>query len=493
MTHLACIDMRARGVGELLSLTVSLYRSHFRTLSAIASVVIAPLTVLTVITGSALVAQSVASAANDQTFVLGLSTSPAVVLIALCTGGLALAAGALTPWMGGALIHNVIERALGRAPSARDSYRATLPRWSALWAVATIRNVTLSLLALPLLASAYAVYFATLVSTAVGPGEPVFLLTLSAALYAICLPLLLVSLVAVIWLAVAWVFSELAVIGEGAGVIQAFSRSDRLTRGFRWPLLGRLLLFWAIQFVAAQLPLFGLVLLTVAGFVGTAEGRDASILTLPGVAGTMIFGIVVGVLLTPLNVVYITLNYLDLRVRKEQLDLQLRAAQNDPAVAVTLTGDDGSAQLSDASIEAAPSAQASPVESVSAQAPVSPQMAPTSPASIDPSLPPGQRISLLFNRIRTQGPSAELLNELGLAYQQVGDYDGALDALARAWQLSPSDPAIVYNLALLHRDRNNLSEARRMMTQYLQLESDPAERQRVLNNPRLRNLLPRQM
>ncbi len=497
MTHIASpsIDIRARSVGELLDLTFSLYRSHFGTLIAITLVVMGPLMALSMIGNSASIVQMTspmgimqydeAAVADRMTTMLGAS------LVSLCASGLAILAGVFTPWMSGALTHNIIERALGRAPSWRDSYRATLPRWGALWVATAIRNVVLFVCALPAAAGLYGLLFAALLSIGPASRDATGGLALTVGLTAICLPLTVVGIVVGAWLWVGWSLSEPAIVGEGAGAVQSISRSYALTTGFRWRLFGRLLVFWLRPFVVVQLPVFGLSLLVFAGSIAAAESGDASILTVLGFVGSLVFGIVGNVLVVPLNVIYVTMNYLDVRVRKEQLDLQLRAARLAPAVPAEAAQMDNQAQSFGLRAVVEPKPQSSPAETAApAQAPAPVQMPPNDSAPIDPSIPPGQRISLLFNRIRAQGPSADLLNELGLAYQEIGDYDGALDALGRARQLSPSDPDIAYNVALLHRDRNNLSEARRMMAEYLRLEQDPDERRRVLDNPRLRALLP---
>ncbi len=494
MTYIASpsIDIRARSIGELLDITFSLYRSHFGTLIAITLVVMGPLMALTMISNSASIVQLVAPIGMvevDQAAMTDVMTTMlGASLVSLCASGLALIGGVFAPWMGGALTHNVIERALGRAPSWRDSYRATLPRWGALWAAWAIRTIVVSVCALPAVIGLYGLLLAASLGVSSAFDDAGGGLALTAGLTALCLPLTLVGIVAAVWLWVAWNLSEPAIVGEGADALQSIRRSYALTRGFRWRLFGRLLIFWLMQFVVVQLPLFGLTLLVFAGAVSAAAGGDASTLTVLGFAGSLIFGIVGNVLVTPLNVIYVTVNYLDLRVRKEQLDLQLRAAQLAPAQPKQVSSP---AQDFGSRVGAEPQPQLSAAESAApVVASASAQTLSAFPTRIDRSMPPGQRISLLFNRIRTQGPSADLLNELGLAYKEIGDYDGALDALGRARQLSPSDPDIAYNLALLQRDRNNLSEARRMMAEYLRLEPDPEERRRVLDNPRLRALLP---
>ncbi|MCS7060800.1 MAG: tetratricopeptide repeat protein [Anaerolineae bacterium] len=486
----SAIELRARNVGELLDLTFSLYRSHFWTFAAIALVVMGPLMVLNSISSAASLAQIFLPFAMDDPLeepMTGLLTATlGASFVSLCASGLLLLAGVFAPWMGGALTHNVIERILGRAPTWRDSYRAAQPRWAALWVAAALRTIVLYLCLIPAAVSLYVLLLAAVLGVGVLDANTVGSLVAIVGLAALCLPLVVVGIAVAVWLGVAWSLSEPAIVGEGAGATQSLRRSYRLTQGFRWRLLGRLLMFWLLQLVVVQLPLTGLQLLLFGGLASAAETGDPSFLAWIGMIGSLVFGFVSGVLVTPLNVIYATVNYLDLRVRKEQLDLHLRAARLTPSVSPA-----GEVNIPSPTPSPATTAWASSDVSVG-QVPVEQSAAWSSDQPIDPSLPPGQRISLLYNRIRVSGPSAELLNELGLAYQQIGDLDGALDAFNRARALDPYDAGIAYNLALLHRDRNNLAEARRMMAEYLRLEPDPEERQRVLSNPRLSNVLPPQ-
>lgn len=101
----------------------------------------------------------------------------------------------------------------------------------------------------------------------------------------------------------------------------------------------------------------------------------------------------------------------------------------------------------------------------------------------------GQKIGMLFNRIRNEGASADLLNDLGLAYMDVGDLSGALDAFTRARQLNAADADIAYNLMLLHLNRKDKAAARASMQDYLRLETNAADLERVRNNPKFKELL----
>src|SRR4029434_5136868 len=64
----------------------------------------------------------------------------------------------------------------------------------------------------------------------------------------------------------------------------------------------------------------------------TAAGGGLSVLAIVGFIGSTLFGLGANVLVVARYAIYITVNYLDLRIRKEQLDLQLQAAQLAPAL-----------------------------------------------------------------------------------------------------------------------------------------------------------------
>jgi tetratricopeptide (TPR) repeat protein len=275
----------------------------------------------------------------------------------------------------------------------------------------------------------------------------------------------------------------------------------------RWRMAGRLLIFEIMRFLLITIPTGVMQAFIFGGSVAAAAGGDLSVLAIVGFIGSTLFGLVANVLVVPLYAIYITVNYLDLRIRKEQLDLQLQAAQLAPALseqpaAVSPAAPGASARAPTAGpTELPPVTAASPAalpragEVRAATVPpavIGPASSATAQPIVDTSMTPAQRISVLFNQIRTEGENAELLNELGLAYHQIGDLYGALDALTRARARAPNDPAIAYNMAVLQRDRRDMPAARRAMADYLRLETDEAERQRVLANPSLRDLLPQQ-
>jgi tetratricopeptide (TPR) repeat protein len=285
-------------------------------------------------------------------------------------------------------------------------------------------------------------------------------------------------------------------VGEGVSGTQALGRSTQLTKGYRLKLTGRLLIFEVMRFLVVTLPILAVQTFFFGGMLTSSNGlTDTSPMSIGVVIAASIFSALAQVLVEPLYMIYITLNYLDLRVRKENLDLQLKTANvlATQAAAEATLEPPALAPSSEAAVQANPQPPAAiePFTPVDSAPPAEPAAPVTPPPVVDlNTLTPAQRAGVLFNRLRSEGPSGDLLNELGVAYQQIGDTFGALDAFTRARALAPNDAAIAYNLAILQRDRRDFLAARRAMADYLRLETDPAERQKVLDSPGFKEILP---
>jgi hypothetical protein len=240
-----------------------------------------------------------------------------------------------------------------------------------------------------------------------------------------------------------------------------------------------------IEFLLVALPMLiviGVAAIFAAGLAG-ATGAGGESFTIERaylpvlIALTVIsagLGFFATLLITPVRVIFTAVNYIDLRVHKENLALQLA-----PVPPVTVP-------------DAAPALAAQVI--VPAPAPVVASVAPTAPLSqpMPPleSLSPGQRIGVLFNRLRSEGDSPQVLSDLGLAYMQVGDLYGAAEALTRARALAPADADITYNLMLVQLERRDVDAARALMSEYLRLETNADDLAIVRNNPRFKSLLP---
>jgi hypothetical protein len=116
-----------------------------------------------------------------------------------------------------------------------------------------------------------------------------------------------------VWLSVAWVVAIPVLLTEDVRGVGALRRSFRLVRGRWWPTFGIVLLgFILVGIVGAVIQgVFG-ALFFVAG------DSDLVVFLVDGVGATL-----GSVLTTPFTAAFITVVYVDLRVRKEGFDLQL--------------------------------------------------------------------------------------------------------------------------------------------------------------------------
>jgi hypothetical protein len=244
-----------RGIGELLGTAFQLYRRHWRTLLAIAAVVVIPLTVLQYVLGHWVRIQG--EVTRNQVASTSFWASATASLLAALVGLL------LYQVLTGAITRAIAAEVAGQDPDVEQSYRFGFVRLGSI----------------------------LLVSVLVG------LATVAG---------LIVFIIPGIYIGVRLAVSIQALVVEGRRGTEAMGRSWALVGGHWWHAFGTLL-------VAALLT--GLVNTVItapfsatAWFVQGVAAGVATVVTLP-------YGALVGVLL-----------YLDLRARKERLDLEtLRA------------------------------------------------------------------------------------------------------------------------------------------------------------------------
>jgi hypothetical protein len=242
---------RPLGIGEILSTAFQLYRRHWRTLLAIAAVVVVPLTLLQYLLGDWIRSRGEVTSYQQS------STSTWAVGTAGLVAGLAGLLMYLV--LTGAITRAVAAEVAGEDPSLEQSYRFGFHRLGSV----------------------------LLVSVLVG------LATIAG---------LILFIIPGIWIGVRLAVSVEALVVEGRRGTQAMGRSWELVGGHWWHAFGAL--------VVAGL-LTGLVNAVIttpfsntSWFVQAVAAAIATVITLP-------YGVLVGVLL-----------YLDLRARKEQLNLE---------------------------------------------------------------------------------------------------------------------------------------------------------------------------
>jgi hypothetical protein len=242
---------RPLGIGEILSTAFQLYRRHWRTLLAIAAVVVVPLTLLQYLLGDWLRSR------GEVTSYQQISTATWAAGAAGLVAGLAGLLMYLV--LTGAITRAVAAEVAGQDPSVEQSYRFGFHRLGSV----------------------------LLVSVLVG------LATIAG---------LILFIIPGIWIGVRLAVSVEALVVEGRRGTQAMGRSWDLVGGHWWHAFGAL--------VVAGL-LTGVVNAVITSpfnntnwFVQAVAAAVATVITLP-------YGVLVGVLL-----------YLDLRARKENLNLE---------------------------------------------------------------------------------------------------------------------------------------------------------------------------
>jgi hypothetical protein len=449
MTSSQPIALTPRGVFSLIGLTLKLIFGRFGTVFGIALLVLLPLTALEV--GGQLVNLA-------RTF---FPTEFSLMAGALCLSLVALVFGVLYSWMEGALTHNAIERVLGRTPGIRTSYGAARPAWPALFGSNLIRQVVLF-------------FFSAFISSIVGftaaflSNASAFGVTLDAtvgtvvaiALTALCAPVAVVLVVLLMLLAVNWSLRAPAIVGEGIGGIEALSRSSALIKQNRWRMIGRLIPVALLHLLVVEAPLaFATSVITQNVFFGASAGQSA----LAQIAGALLVaGGVLSLIVTPFTIVYLALNYLDLRVRKENLANDVAAELNAPSGTEVITTQRQTGTHVD---ELAPGVFAAP-------------------------LTPAQRIGAINRRLRSEPETAALQEELGDAFAELGNMSSALEAFERVRALAPGNTDVLLKIARVHRARRDAEAARTVLADYMRIETDPAKIGLLAVDPQLKSLLP---
>ena len=242
---------RPMGIGEILSTAFQLYQRHWRTLLAIAAVVVVPFTLVQYLLG-------------DQVRTRGEVTSNGVVETATWAVGIAglvaaLAAVVMFLVLTGAITRAVAAEVAGEDPSVEQSYRFGFHRLGSVLLVSV------------------------LVGLAIIGG-------------------LILFIIPGIYIGVRLAVSIEALVVEGRRGTQAMGRSWELVGGHWWHAFGTLVVGGLLTGVvnAVITAPFG----NTSWFVQAVAAAVATVVTLP-------YGVLVGVLL-----------YLDLRARKENLNLE---------------------------------------------------------------------------------------------------------------------------------------------------------------------------
>ncbi|MFF0297502.1 glycerophosphoryl diester phosphodiesterase membrane domain-containing protein [Kitasatospora sp. NPDC004614] len=213
-----------------------------------------------------------------------------------------IATGLLTPVIGNSL--------LGRDTPPKDAWAQARPHLGRLTGLALLHTlIMLGALAVPLV--------------------PVLLLTGFTAEPAL-LVLVPPALLPMLWIAVKLTFAAPALVLEKQGVVGALKRSWHLVRGSWWRIFGALVVFQiAVGLLGAVLLVPGqLISLAIGGGPGELYATDTEAALSIGV--TAVFGVLAKTLTIPLTGCLLGLLYVDQRIRREALDIELARAAGLP-------------------------------------------------------------------------------------------------------------------------------------------------------------------
>lgn len=307
------IPLRPLGVGEILDGAVSMMRTYWRTVLGI-SLAVAVFTEIISILLQGLVLDDSAStdAINDPSATLGELTR--ALGDTLLSSGVILLITLLGTIVATALLTMVTSRAvLGKSVTTAEAWQDAKPRLPGLFGLTLL---------LPLIAMAV---------IAVGTLPGVLIAVAGASDAGISLAVLggLGALIVAVWLMIRFSLASPVLMLEKQGVKKSMTRSVKLVRGSWWRVFGIQLLAAIIANVVASIIIIPFTLIAgalsgdgVTGFLDTgAGGLGWTFLIVSGI------GSVIGSMLTfPITAGVTVLLYIDQRIRREALDLELARA-----------------------------------------------------------------------------------------------------------------------------------------------------------------------
>lgn len=310
------VPLRPLGLGEILDGAVQTMRHNPRVMFGLSALVAGLAAVVS--TGLLLVGlpqllagvdsvDSTSGAGSVDTAAVASAVSGGVVgfLVPALFQALSLAV------LNGILIIAVSEAVIGRRPSAGDVLRRV--RWGGVG----------RLLLLTVLTGALSVAALAVVAL---PVALLYVVAVPAGVVATLLGLPLLVVIGVV-LFTRLAFAAPSLLLEELGVVAALRRSWRLSAGSFWRVFGILLLSAAIAWAASSLLQLPFSLLgQLAGLaVAGADPSEATQVTVASVVGN--FGSVLGsAVVAPFSAGVTSLLYIDLRIRREGLDVALARA-----------------------------------------------------------------------------------------------------------------------------------------------------------------------
>ncbi|MEU3659516.1 glycerophosphoryl diester phosphodiesterase membrane domain-containing protein [Streptomyces sp. NPDC032940] len=305
------IPLRPLGVGEILDGAVSTMRTYWRTVLGI-SLTVAIFTEVIVVLLQGLVLEDTASdALNDPDATL--SELADALTSTTVNSGVVFLISLIGTVVATALLTTVTSRAvLGRPVTTREAWQDARPQVIKLFGL-------IVLLLLMVAGILFAAMLPGLLVTATAGGEG------GVALAALGF---LAGGVVAVWLMVRFSLASPALMLEKQGIKKAMSRSTKLVRGSWWRIFGIQLLATVIANIVASIIVIPFTFLAatlsgdgVSGFLEGGGDLGWTFLVVTGV------GSVIGSMITfPITAGVTVLLYIDQRIRREALDLELARA-----------------------------------------------------------------------------------------------------------------------------------------------------------------------
>lgn len=302
------VPLRPLMFGEILDGSFQVLRRNPKAMlgaallaQALSAILVAVITAVTATSGS--IEAWLESASPAEIAATGLGFFAAVMLASLLTVFISAV-------LQGAMVVPVARSILNRPTGFRR-----------MWALAKSRTGALIGLAALLIAAmllAIGLFAAVLVAVVAGTNRQSGILFL--------IPLIPVFIAAFAWIAVKVMVAPAAVVIEELGALAAVRRSWELTRGNWWRILGITLVVSLLVGVVSQVVMIPLSLLT--GYLAEVasphggSGQDAGVAVAVGIA-TAVLSALVGALGYAFQTSVMALLYMDLRMRKDGLDITL--------------------------------------------------------------------------------------------------------------------------------------------------------------------------
>lgn len=310
------IPLRPLGITEIIGSAVDALRANPRAMFLPALVVMSVIGLVSALL-SALSMRSLDSLAST----LDSGADPTEEQLASIVGGSLATMGTsaleglistiATAVLTGLLIVAVSRSVLGRVATPGEVWERTRGR---VWALIGQSLLITGLVAVVLIGAAVLLAVVIISSASDSSTTAVVLAVLAATILG------LGAVVAALFLGVRLSLSSAALILENVGVLDGIRRSWRLTRGSFWRVLGILVLAGLIQALVTGL------LGGIASTVSTAITATAPSQVALATAVTTFIATVLSALILPFTASVTALTYIDLRMRHEGLDVELRQA-----------------------------------------------------------------------------------------------------------------------------------------------------------------------